>query len=149
MNLHGPNNRLHSPSQICRAESLILITKKRASTTAFQAMAPVNIQRRHNFWNLPYPFGSVGIHPNDMIDVDEAGIYPNETNRKHGKGRVGQRCREVGTYIRDQKLNILMAVSGNEVDGERWYDLCILNKLNVFNCFYLLYISIINPCHYT
>ena len=100
MSQHDPNNDLHSNSQICRAEKSIFVTKMRASTTAFQAMTPINIQRRFNFWNLPYPFGSVGINPRDMIDLDEAGIYPNNTNRSYGKGTVGGRVREVGLYVR-------------------------------------------------
>ena len=82
---HDPINRLHSYSQICRAEASILITKKRSSTTAFEAFTASNIIRRKNFWSMPYPFGCVGISANDMIDLDEAGIYPNETNRKYGK----------------------------------------------------------------
>ena len=77
--------RFYSPSQICRAKNRLVITTKRGSTTANQALEPINIQRRENFWNLPYPFGTVGIHPNDMIDLDEAGVYPHQTNRKSGK----------------------------------------------------------------
>ena len=61
-----------------------------------------------------------------MIDLDEAGVYPNETNRKYGKSVAGKRCREIGTHVRDSKLNILIAVAGeNDADGisDRWYDL--------------------------
>ncbi len=125
MNMHDPDNRFHSYSQICRAEASILITKKRSSTTAFQAMLPINVAIRQNFWNLPYPHGSVGIDPRDMIDIDEAGIYPDQTNRKFGKSTVGTRNREVGTYARDQKLNILLAISGEDGidEGDRWYEL--------------------------
>ncbi len=125
MNQDDPDNRLHSYSQICRAEASLLITNKRSSTTAFQAMQPINVARRHNFWNLPYPHGSVGIDPRDMIDIDEAGVYPNEKNRSYGKSMVGERSREIGTYARDQKLNILLAISGEDGDdgGDRWYEL--------------------------
>lgn len=126
MNVDDPANRLHSFSQLHRAEGSIRITHKRSSTTAYQAMSPANIQKPHNFWNMPYPFGCVGINARDMIDLDEAGIYPNETNRKYGKSVAGNQCREVGTYVRDSKLNILMAVAGeDDEDGisDRWYDL--------------------------
>ena len=123
MNMADPENRFHSYSQIHRAEGSILITKKRSSTTAFQAMDPTNLQKRQNFWNMPYPFGCTDIDPRDMIDLDEAGIYLNETNCKYGKSAVGGRSREVGTYIRERKLNILLAISGDENEGDRWYDL--------------------------
>ena len=83
MNLNDPANRFHSFSQIHRAEKSIVITKKRSSTTAFQAMNRVNVQRREIFWNLPYPFGCTDIYPRDMIDLDEAGIYATQTNRKN------------------------------------------------------------------
>ena len=84
MNLHNPDNRMYSYSQLHRAGASILITRKRSSTTAYQAMTPTNIQRRANFWNMMYPFGCIGINPRDMIDLDEAGIYTNGTNRKYG-----------------------------------------------------------------
>ena len=114
MNLQDPDNRLHSFLQICRAEQSLLITKKHASTTAVQAMTEENQQKRYNFWNYPYPFGCVDIDANDIIDIDEAGVYPNETNRKYGKGVQGCQVRETGRYIREAKLNILLAISGEQ-----------------------------------
>lgn len=124
MNTDDPNNEIHSYSQICRGEKSILISRKRSSTTAFQAMLPINIERRNNFWSLPYPHGIVGIHPNDMIDIDEAGVYPSETNRHYGKTTVGTRAREVGTYGRNEKLNVLLAISGEDgpQGGQRWLE---------------------------
>ena len=84
-------------------EGSICITRKRSSTTAYQAMSPFNLQKCHNFWNMPYPFGCVGINARDMIDLDKAGVYPNETNQKYGKSAAGNRYREIGTYVRDSK----------------------------------------------
>ena len=86
-------------------------------------MDPRNVRKRFNFWNMPYPFGCLGINARDMIDLDEVGVYPNETNRKHGKAAAGNCCREVGTYLKERKLNILMAVSGEEGEADRWVDL--------------------------
>lgn len=74
---------------------------------------------------MPYPFGCVGIDPRDMIDIDEAGIFPQQVNRKRGKNSVGDRVMEVGTYVRARRLNILMAISGDDDEengGERWYE---------------------------
>lgn len=77
------------------------------------------------FWNFHYPAGCIGIDPRDMIDLDKAGIYPSQTNRKYGKSTVGNRSQEIGTYVRDAKLNILMAVSSDDIEpiSDRWYDL--------------------------
>ena len=72
---------------------------------------------------MPYPFDCLNINPNDMIDLDEAGIYPNKTNHKCGKATSGNRVREVGTYVKDRELNILMANSGDNNAPDRWIDM--------------------------
>ena len=53
--------RFYDPSQICRAQQRIGLSKKRSSTTAMQASYPINIQRRWSYWNLQYPFGIANI----------------------------------------------------------------------------------------
>ena len=53
--------RFYSQSQINRAEIQLIITSKRGSTTANEAMTPFNIQWRHNYWNMNYPFGMANI----------------------------------------------------------------------------------------
>ena len=115
-------NRFFSPSQLCRAEKGIKVTTKRGSKTANDAMKPENVQRRKDFWTLDYPYGIANISTEDMIDIDEADVYPHQTNRKTGKSAQGERVRETGTYTRDNKLNLLMAVSGG-AQGHRWYEL--------------------------
>ena len=50
MNLADPDNRFYSYSQLHRAEDSVLITKKQSwSTTAYQAMKPVN---RFQLWTI-------------------------------------------------------------------------------------------------
>ncbi len=72
MNSHDPHYQIYSPSQICRAEQRIHLTKKRTSTTAYQALEPRNVQWRENYWNMNYPFGIADIDPRKVIDLDEA-----------------------------------------------------------------------------
>ncbi len=50
----------------------IHLTKKRTSTTAYQALEPRNVQWRENYWNMNYPFGIADIDPRKVIDLDEA-----------------------------------------------------------------------------
>ena len=61
-NFGNPTFRFYSHSQICRAEDLIVLCRKKGSTTAYQAYFPVNVQKRWNYWNLPFPMGIADIH---------------------------------------------------------------------------------------
>ena len=70
-NYGNMNFRFFSASQICEAEKIIGLTRKRGSTTAYQALRPINRQKRWMFWNLPYPYGIADIRRQDMIDLDE------------------------------------------------------------------------------
>lgn len=109
--------RLYSPSQISEAEDRLGLSMKVSSTTARQALLPINIQKRWNFWNLPYPLGIADINTADLIDLDEAAIFLETTNRKRGKSTIGTRCREVGNYGHSTKYTLTMAISADPNDG--------------------------------
>lgn len=111
--------RLYSPSQISEAEDRLGLSLKVSSMTARQAMLPINIQKRWNFWHLPYPFGQANINTANLIDLDEAGIFLETTNRKRGKAFIGTRCREVGPYGHSAKYTLMMAISADPNDGWR------------------------------
>lgn len=104
--------RFYHPSQIYRAQQRLGLSKKRASTTARQASLPINIQRRWDFWNLPYPFGVANIRTEDMIDLDEAAVFAETANRSEGKCHLTTRCRDDGIYGHSVKTNVLAAISG-------------------------------------
>ncbi len=123
MNRGQPGNRFHCPSNITRVEKQLCLTRKRGSTTAFEAMTPRNQQWRWNYFNLPYPYGIADIPALLVIDLDKDGIYPDRTNRKYGKTVVGDRCREYGLYVRDCKLNLLLAISGDPINPDRWFEI--------------------------
>jgi hypothetical protein len=111
----------YSDSQMHRAEDRLCLTRKAASTTAYQALTPVNRLKRHNYWNLPYPYGVADIATDDLIDIDECGVYLEVTNRGYGKTYIGQRADEAGIYNRvGEKLNLLLAVSADPNDPRRW-----------------------------
>lgn len=123
--LYNARGRFYHPSQISRAEDRIGLIRKRGSTTARQARLPRNLQWRWNYWNLHYPFGMVGVRREDIIDLDECGIFVESANRNYGKSAFCRRVREVGPYGHSQKLNILMAISGaaGHPSAERWIDM--------------------------
>ena len=130
-NLGNPFWNFYSPSQIHRGECVIGLSRKRASTTAFQALYPINLQNRWGYWNLPYPLGIADIRRSQIIDLDECGMYMESTaNRKHGKAVVGLRVNEVGPYSKSQKWNLLLAVCGEDpIDGQeasrRWAEVWV------------------------
>ena len=118
----NPDARFYHPSQISRAESRLFLTRTVGSTTAYAAMSPRNLQLRHNYWNLPYPYGIANILRKDIIDLDESGFFLETIDRKYGKSRVGRRVREIGPYGHSEKFNLLMAISADET-GHRWVDI--------------------------
>ena len=112
------NPRFFSPSQLCKAEDRLGLSRKRGSTTAYQAMLPRNLIRRYVYWNSDYPAGIRNIPRRDWIDLDEAGIFVETANRKTGKAYIGIRVREEGPYNHSEKWNLTMAICGDE-DGDR------------------------------
>ena len=66
----------------------------------------------------------VGIRRDDIIDLDECGVFVESCNRNHGKAAFCCRVREDGPYGHSAKLNILMAISGAAgtlaSHAERW-----------------------------
>lgn len=119
--------RFYHPSQICRAQQRIGLSKKRSSTTAMQASLPINQQRRWSYWNLPYPFGIANIHSSDLIDIDEAAVFEESANRSSGKAHLSVRCRDDGIYGHSKKTNVLLAISGEHAtaarDASRWLEM--------------------------
>ena len=114
VNFGSLNFRFYLSSQITKAEQSIRLTRKRRSTTAYQAFLPVNLQKRWMFWNMPYPYGIADIKRKDMIDFDECGIELSTAERDIGKTYIGDCCNQSGLYSKTDKLNLLLAILGDE-----------------------------------
>jgi hypothetical protein len=110
----------YSHSQLHRAEELLGLTRKAASTTADLAYSPINLTKRDNYWQQPPPLGMVGVATEDIIDIDEAGFKLEHQNRRYGKTVAALRCDQPGVYGRGKKLNLLLAISGDNVNVMRW-----------------------------
>ena len=117
-NLGNPNFSFYTQSHIYFGEKLIGLTCKRASTIAYQALYPQNLQKRYKYWNYPFPLGIADIPRSQIIDLDKCGIFmETTTNRTYGKIYVGCQVNEVGPYSKDDKWNILLAVCGEDAVG--------------------------------
>ena len=122
VNYGDPFFRFYTNSQITYAEQRIGLTRKRGSTTAFQAYLPINLRKRCIYWNLPYPYGIADIRRADLIDLDECGIFVQTADRTLGKAHEGNRVRQGGNYQHSEKWNLLLAIAGC-IAAERWADL--------------------------
>jgi len=91
--------RFFSGSQIMRAEDDMGISRKCGAATARQANLPENVDKRHQFWTMPFPYGILGVHPHEIIDFDEAVIFVETTNRGYNVLLVRILTKKVSTTI--------------------------------------------------
>ena len=49
-----------------------------------------------------------------MVDLDEAAAFVESGNRGEGKAAVNRRVREVGPYGHSEKMNVLLAICGEQ-----------------------------------
>ena len=110
----------YSPSQVYRAETFLDLTRKAASTTADLAYSALNLQKRDMYWTWNYPHGMADVDTDDIIDIDECGLFLETSNRNHGKVARGRRCDQRGVYNRGQKMNLLLAVCADRNYPMRW-----------------------------
>ena len=110
---HSSNPRMYTSGQISQCEIDLGLTRKVASTTANQAMLQANLDRRHRFWNMPYPMGITDTVLEECIDIDECAITLNDCVRHVGKACLGVRVNEAGNYSRGQKFTLILGVRPN------------------------------------
>lgn len=115
--------RFYSSSQVSESETRIKLTRKRGSSTAYQALLPINIAKRWMYWNLPYPYGIADIRRQDLIDLDECGKELSHCDRHIGKSYQGERVKQTGPYTKSDKYNLLLAISGDGATNRRWRDI--------------------------
>ena len=104
---------LFSRSEICVAEINLNFSRKRGSTTAFQASLQHNLDRRRLYWGMPPPIGVNGVNRLRFIDSDECAFFVQICNRTLGKAYICQRVRQDGHYGHDLKFTLILAVDCN------------------------------------
>ena len=68
---------------------------------------------------MPYPYGIADIRREDLIDLDECGVFVETANKHIGKANIGSRVRQAGNYSKSEKWTLLLAVAGS-LAAERW-----------------------------
>ena len=109
--LYNKGEPLYSIDVISKRLAKLEITKKRASTEAYQAQRD-NIQFRvWSFWNCPSPLGIFEVPQRKLIDVDEFGITLEKCNRIGGwVFKVFCILRKDGHYHHSAKITIIFAI---------------------------------------
>ncbi len=108
------NNIVVSEVTISRALKSIGFSRKKASHVVTQASAPINLQRRENFWTKGYPYGIIDTPRRRIIDSDECGFHLTDCNRKYGYALSGVRVIKKGNYSRSTKITLIASIkAGN------------------------------------
>ena len=114
---HSDDNRVFTDNEITRALKDMNMTRKKASTTAYQAFTPRNLQLHYVFWNHAFPSGIRGVLRKDMLDIDECALEVKTANISYGHAVRGLRVRKIGNYGRGKsKITVILAVEPGDPD---------------------------------
>jgi hypothetical protein len=108
--IYNHGGQVYERSEITKRMQELGLTKKIASTEAYQAFTPENVLKAELFWTSAPPLGVVGIPRRKLLDVDEFGIAIQRVNKKYGHSHSTIRIRKAGHYCRDTKLTVLYAI---------------------------------------
>jgi hypothetical protein len=93
-----PTKDSYSNLQVHRAEKLLGLKQRAASTTADLAFLPQNMTLQEYHWTEPPPLGMRDVPITDIIDIDEAGFFLEHSDQKFGKIVLSMRCSQNGVY---------------------------------------------------
>lgn len=117
--VHSSDNRVFSDQEICKALGRLGMTRKRASTTAYQAFTPKNLRLHDMFWTHPFPAGIADVLRKDLIDVDEMAIELKDSNQNYGHAVKDCRVRKNGHYGRGEfKITLQMGIEAGDPDPD-------------------------------
>mmetsp|Transcript_22774 Transcript_22774/g.51622 ORF Transcript_22774/g.51622 Transcript_22774/m.51622 type:complete len:152 (-) Transcript_22774:434-889(-) len=95
---HSADNRVFTDREISAALNRLNFSRKKGSTTAYEAFSPRNLKRHFQFWNYSFPAGVVGVRRRDLIDIDECSFCVGDSDQTYGHAVKGLRVRKVGNY---------------------------------------------------
>ena len=112
--LYDQTQQIYSRQDVSRRLTELKLTKKKASTEAYQAFTPENIQKAEEFWSQGPPIGVHGVDRSRHIDIDEAAFTLEMTNRSTGHAHISIRIRKPGHYGRGNKCVVILGIeAGN------------------------------------
>jgi hypothetical protein len=108
--IYNEGGPLYPITVISKRLDELKITKKSASTEAYQAQREDVQFGVWSFWNCPSPLGIFSVPQRKLIDVDEFGISLEMCNRTGGWVLRAFRVREDGHYHQGAKIIVLFAI---------------------------------------
>jgi hypothetical protein len=85
------------------------------------AFLPQNMTLQEYYWTQPSPLGMRGVLFANIIDIDEAGIFLKHSDQNFGKTVLSLRCSHNGVYGHGEKVNLHLAVCGDNVGQMHWH----------------------------
>jgi hypothetical protein len=79
----------------------------------------------------PPSLGMRGAPFADIINIEEAGFFLEHSDRKVGKKILSMRCSQNGVYGYGEKVNILLAICGDNVGRMRWHKQWMDTECNI------------------
>ena len=108
--IYNETGSVYSRPDISKRMKDLELTKKIASTEAYQAFEPRNLLRERLFWTRGPPLGVRGVHRYKLLDWDEFGVAMENMATKYGHSHTSIRIRKPGHYCRNTKLTVLFAI---------------------------------------
>ena len=108
--IYNTTGHFFDRSQVSRRKKDLNITRKRASTEAYQAYTPRNQLKFEIFWSDPPPRGVAGVPRRRLADIDECGIELLRANKKYGCAVKGVRVSKPGNYSRSTNVTVILGI---------------------------------------
>jgi hypothetical protein len=117
-----PTKKSFSNSQVHCAEYHLGLKQKAASRTADLAFLPVNLQKRGLYWTQPLHL-ECEVSPSKILSTStKLDSFLGHSNRNFGKTFLCQCCSQNGVYRRGEKVNLLLAICGDNVGRMHWHE---------------------------
>ena len=109
--VNASDGRVLTDQEINMALKCLGMTRKKASTTAYEAFTSKNLYIHHCFWRYDAPAGVRNRRRERLLDGDEMAIRLADANENYGHAVKGLTVRKVGHYGRGSaKVTLLMFV---------------------------------------
>ena len=113
---YSDDGRVFTDQEITQGLQKLDMTRKKGSTTAYQAFTPKNQYLHKCYWSMNYPGGGVNNVPRRRLgDADEMSFVIGDVSQSYGHAVKGCRLRKAGNYGRGKKkvTVIMMIEPGN------------------------------------
>lgn len=109
--IHSTDGRVFTNKQINTALNILDMTRKKASTTAYQAFTPKNEYLYDCFISYNFPAGIRNVPRRLLMDGDECSFQIGDIGKSYGHAVKGMRVRKVGNYGRGEaKIVVIMFI---------------------------------------